>query len=191
MKKKFTNDKIIDKQSFELLKSGVKICKKTFFDTIEYEIPYEHLGNKKTVTSSVNHGTLFIAFFFLVVGLLYSFGNSAAPFFFFTGSIIMGAFAFASRKKVITIACFGNTNIVLFYRNSNEMEIRELADTLIDSANQFLLNKHSKIDRNLPIENQLNSIQFLLEREIIDEAKFEELKNQLFGKENKSIGYSK
>jgi len=35
-----------------------------------------------------------------------------------------------------------------------------------------------------------NNIEFLKTRDIIDEQKFQKLKNQLLGKENKSVGYS-
>jgi hypothetical protein len=66
----------------------------------------------------------------------------------------------------------------------------DYANQIIDAANNYLLKKFSKIDRSLAIEPQIENIQFLLNREIITEEKFETLKNQLLGRENKSsIGF--
>ena len=58
------------------------------------------------------------------------------------------------------------------------------------NKHNYLLKKYSKVDRALPIEPQLENIQYLLNRDIITEEKFESLKNQLLGTENKkSIGF--
>ena len=64
------------------------------------------------------------------------------------------------------------------------------ANEIISASENYLLKKYSKVDRTLPIEPQLENIQYLLNREIITEEKFESLKIQLLGTENKkSIGF--
>ena len=67
----------------------------------------------------------------------------------------------------------------------------EFANQIINSGNSYLLNKYSKIDKDLPIDSQIYNLEFLRNKEIITEEQFENLKNQLLGRENKSsIGFS-
>ena len=44
-----------------------------------------------------------------------------------------------------------------------------------------MLEKYGKIDKNLPIEPQLENLYFLRNREIISNSEFEELKSKLYG----------
>ena len=64
------------------------------------------------------------------------------------------------------------------------------ADNIISFTNTFLLNKFSKIDKDLPIANQLENLDFLRNKELLSETEFEQLKDQLLGRDNKkSIGF--
>ena len=64
------------------------------------------------------------------------------------------------------------------------------ADQIIEASNGYLLRKYGKVDPSLPIEPQINSIQFLRDREIISEEEYESLKNQVLGRTNKTaIGF--
>ncbi|RDJ93906.1 SHOCT domain-containing protein, partial [Lacticaseibacillus rhamnosus] len=66
------------------------------------------------------------------------------------------------------------------------------SNKIIDASNQFLLTKYGKIDKALPMEGQLNKLEFLRDRDILTDEEFENLKNQLLGRENKgSIGFSR
>lgn len=64
------------------------------------------------------------------------------------------------------------------------------ADTIFSSANTILINKFSKIDRDLPIANQLENLESLGNKDLLSETEFEQLKNQLLRRDNKkSIGF--
>ena len=68
----------------------------------------------------------------------------------------------------------------------------EFSNRIIEASNKFLLNKYGKIDKALPIEGQLSKLEFLRDRDILNEDEFENLKNQLLGRENKgSIGFGR
>ncbi len=105
-------------------------------------------------------------------------------------SFIFFVCGFIGRKKVVTIITYAGKNIELYFTNSNKDEVIDFANQIIQAINEFFLNKFSKIDRGLPIEPQLEQIQFLRNKEIITEQHYETLKNQLLGRENAvSIGF--
>ena len=188
----FKNSKFFTRQSLELLAGGVRINRKTLFESIEYEISYEHISNKKKIQSTINNNSLFIAVCLIILGTLFLLGSLAeiSPLLILIGLVFLVT-TFILRKKTITIACFDGNVIELYFTNRNKPEITAFANQIIDSSNSFLLNKYSKLDRDLPIDNQLSNLDFLLNREIITEEEFENLKNQLLGRNTKSkIGFT-
>ena len=69
------NKYLFNRQAIEILPVRLKICKKIFFDSMEYEISFEKLDNKIKVQTSVRNGLLIIAFFFTVLGILFLTGT--------------------------------------------------------------------------------------------------------------------
>ncbi len=188
----FKNSKFFNRQTLELLTGGVRINRKTLFESVEYEISYEHIANKKKIQSTINNNSLFIAACLVILGTLFLLGSLSeiSPLLIIIGLVIL-AITFITRKRTITIACFDGNIIELYFTNKNKSEITAFAHQIIDSSNSFLLNKYSKVDKDLPIDNQLSNLDFLLNREIITEEEFENLKNQLLGRNTKSkIGFS-
>lgn len=187
----FINRRYFTKQVFEIQKSCLKVDVKNIFDAIEYEISYEQINNKKKIQTIVNHGLLITGFFFFVFGLLFQIGpNDELTAIAFFIAFIFAVFAFLSRKKVVTIDAYDGNKIELFFNNGNKQEVVEFANQIIEASNNYLLNKYAKIDPALPIDPQLNNIQFLRNKEIITEEDYETLKNQLLGRQNKSsIGF--
>jgi hypothetical protein len=187
----FYNRRYLTRQNFEIKKSSLKIVRKNMFDEIEYEIPFDHLNNKIKIQTIINNNLLFIGFFFIVLGFLFQLGaNDELTIIFVSFGVLFLILPFINRKKVITIITLDGNNIELYFNNSNKLQVTDYANEIIDAANNYLLKKYSKIDRSLPIEPQIENIQYLLNREIISEENFETLKNQLLGTENKkSIGF--
>lgn len=188
----FKNQYIFNRQAIEILTSSLKICKKTFFESAEYEISFEKLDNKIKIRTTVRNGLFMIAFFFTVIGLLLLTGtDSNLTGTFFILAISFFAISFLTKKKTITIASYDGDDIILYFTKRNKEKVINFAQQIIKSGNNFLLNKYGKIDKALPIENQLANLDFLRNKEIITEDHFENLKNQLLGRENKSsIGFS-
>lgn len=144
------------------------------------------------IKTSVNHGLLIIAFFLAGLSfIIFLGGNDFVASIFFILSVTFVITAFITVLKTVTIACFENDNIELYFTRKNKNEVIEFAKQVIASGNSFLLNKYGRIDRDLPIGTQLSNLEFLKNREIISEELFESLKNQLLGRENKSsIGFN-
>lgn len=187
----FENRRRFTKQKFELKKSTLKVDIRDLFERTEYEISYEHIDFKKKVQEIFNHGLLVASLFAFAIGLLLVFApNEEAAFVFFLVGTICFTSAFILKKKVVTINAFDGNKIELFFNNSNKDYVIEFADEIIQSSNQHLLRKYGKVDPALPIEQQINNIQFLRDREVITEEEFESLKNQLLGRTNKvTIGF--
>lgn len=188
----FTSRRFFKKFTIQLQKSGVSIIKTSPFESIEFEVPYDQLETNKTVQTQVSFGLLALWLFFIITGTLFLFlgDQPEGSKVFFILSLIVLCIALTTRLKVITIKSYDGNNIELFFTNKNKQEVLEFADSIINSTNAFLLNKFSKIDKDLPIDNQLVNLDFLRTKELITDEIFEQLKDQLLGRENKkSIGY--
>jgi ribosomal protein L10 len=185
------NRRYFTRQTIEIKKAALAINRKTLFDEAEYETSFEHLDNKKKVQVLVNNDLVVTGIIFLLISVFLWAGSVVgyAVIFTFT-SIIMLTASFVNRKKIITIANYAGEPIVLFFTSENKTEVLEFVDEIFKAADSFLLNKFGKIDKDLPIEPQLDSLLFLKNRDILSEEQFQTLKNQLLGKEIKTqIGF--
>ena len=160
---------------------------------MEYEVPFENIHNKKRIQTNTNDNLLVIAFFLLVIGLLFLLGsNTEISLVALIGGTFFLALALITRKKTVTILTYDGNNIELPFNRKNKPEVLEFSNKIIEASNHFLLNKYSKIDKSLPVEGQLSKLEYLRDREILTDEEFENLKNQLLGKDNKgSIGFSR
>lgn len=99
--------------------------------------------------------------------------------------------ALVTRRKLISIATHTNYSIELFYTNHNKGAIIDFANEIITVSNNFLFKKYGSVDRSLPVEGQLNNLSFLRDRDIITNEEFEQLKDQLLGRNLKStVGFT-
>ena len=188
----FYNKRYFTRQHFDLQKNSLKISKKKSFDAIEYEIPFELINNKIRTQTVVNNNLIYTGAFFFLFSLLFQIGpNDELTLIFMIIGLAFIITPFINRKKVITILTLDGNNIELYFNNNNKEDVMAYANEIIQASDNFLLKKYSKVDRLLPIEPQLEGIQYLLQREIISEDTFENFKNQLLGTENKSaIGFA-
>ena len=188
---KIKNRRYFTKQIIEIQKSSLKINKTGLFDAFEYEVSFEQIDNKKKIQTIINHGVLITGIFFFLVAILFQVGgNEEMPVIFTFIALVLCVSAFITRKSTVTIASHDGNEIALYFTKGTRQNVIEFADQIILATNAYLLNKYAKVDKALPIEQQLNHIQFLLNKEIITEEHYEALKNQLLGRENKSsIGF--
>lgn len=188
----FNNTRYFTKQTFELQNSSLKVERKNLFDAIEYEVSFEQIDNKKKIETKTNNSLLITGVFFFAFALLFQIGpNDELTAIFMTISFVLIITPFINRKKVITILTYDGDNIELFFNKRNKQDVVQFANQIIEASNAFLIKKYSNVDKALPVEQQLNQIQFLRNREIISEQQYESLKDQLLGRDNKtSIGFT-
>jgi len=129
----------------------------------------------------------------LFIGLLFQFGsNTGLSITLLTAAAFILALALITKKKTVTIPTYDGDKIEIFFDKRNKHEVMEFSTRIIEASNSFLLNKYGKIDKALPLEGQLSNLNFLRDRDIITDEEFENLKNQLLGRENKgSLGFSR
>lgn len=189
----FENRRFFTKQLFEIKNSGLHVEIKGLFDAIEYEISHEQIDNKKRIQTSTNHGLLVISISLFIFGLLFLFGtNDELTTVFVFLSFLFALLSFVSRKRVVILNLYDGNKIQLYFTRQNKQQVVGFADEIIEASDKYLLNKYTRIDPALPIEPQLQNIQFLRNRESIAEDDYESLKNELLGRSNKSsIGFGK
>ncbi len=187
----FYNKRYLTRQNFEIKKSSLKIDRKNLFDGIEYEIPFDLIHNKYIIQTTINNSLITTGIFLIFFSFLFLTGSiPELTLILMCFGISFIILSFINRRKVISISTMDGNSIELYFNDRNKQEIVDYANEILDSANKYLVNKYSKVDRSLPIDRQLENIQFLLNREIISEDDFESLKNRLLGNENKtSIGF--
>ena len=188
---KIETRRFLKRSAVELLNSKIVVNTSTPFESNQFEVSYEQIEDKKSVSTKVNFGLLILTLFLSVTGILYLFGNSSyISLYFFIFAFVILLVAFLTKLKVISIKTYDGNVIDLYFTNHNKIKILEFAEQIIQSSNNYLLQKYSKIDKDLPIDEQIRNLSFLRNKELISEDKFEELKKQLLGKDNKySIGY--
>jgi hypothetical protein len=183
--------RFIKKNSVQLLNNRLIVKKSSPFETSEFELSYDQIENKKTIETKVSFALIVFSSFAAILGFLYLFGDkSNISIVLFIFSVLFILIAFVTKLKVISIKSYDGRNIELYFTERNKEKVILFSNQIIDSANDYLLRKYSKIDKDLPVESQIQNLIFLRDRELLSEEKFEQLKNQLLGKENKSnIGY--
>ncbi|MBL0136111.1 MAG: hypothetical protein IPP79_20115 [Chitinophagaceae bacterium] len=176
----FYNKRYLTRQIFEIKKSSLKIDRKKMFDAIEYEIPFDYVNNKIKTQTIINNNLIITGIFFFVFSFLFQLGeNDELTAIFLIIAVLLIILPFINRKKVITISTLDGNNIELYFNNKNKQQVTDFANEIISAADNYLLKKYSKVDRALPIEPQLENIQYLLNRDIITEEKFESLKKSI------------
>ena len=187
----FHNRRYFIRQTFDILDSSLSVHKKGLFDEIEYEIPFDNIHHKRIIQTQINNNLLVTGLFLATFSLLFLLGSSQElTYIFLSIGAIFILIAFINRKKTVTIPNYGGETITLFFDNKNKQEVVDFSKQIIDASNSYLLRKYSRIDRDLPLEPQIEHLKFLLNRDIIDESHFESLKNQLLRRDGKSsIGF--
>lgn len=183
---------IYKSQKIEILSNRLFITRKNWFKHLEYEISFDNIETIKTVRRELNRDLIAAGFFLFFIGVAINVGGGTIIFAFISIiSILLILIGLITKKGTITINVYTGDPIILDFKKHNENQIRDFADTIIDKTKSYLITKYSRIDKDLPIDNQLNSIEYLRSNDLIDETKFVELKNILLGKnsEKKPTGF--
>jgi len=177
-----------------ILDKKAKIIRQNIFKYIEYEISLEDIMPNKTIKSELNRDFIFMAFLSFIIGFFLSVFGWDLGFAIFLGlCIVFLLIGLFTKKRTITINTLSDSPIIFMYKKSNENDIRDFADLLIKRSKDYIINKYSKVDKDLPKESQLANIEYLRNNDLIDDPKFEELKNIILdiNQNKKTIGFEK
>ena len=175
-----------------ILDNKIRIVKKTIFKYIEYDIPLENLEHNKTVKTEINRDLIFLSLISFLVGIVFNMADGDIIFAVFSViSVILLLTGLSTKKRTISIDSLSKPTIALSFKKGNEKKIRDFADLLIQESKNYVIKKYSKVDKDLPVENQLLNIEYLRNNDLIDDSKFEQLKNIILNKKanDKTIGF--
>ena len=181
--KRFFNSKRVE---FEY--DGITFYSGNFLNAKEIFIPFDEII-PDAITRETKTGRLFL-WFTITFGLILSlalwdifripFGiYMVLAFFlglFFMIFLILTIF---SRKHMLYVTTLSGYLIDFYDKNPSEEAIEEFLEILKTKTFAYLKEKYAIIDKDLPVEKQIENLNFLKERNVITEKEYEALKVKL------------
>lgn len=184
----------MNNKSIVYQESGILYSSGNFLSSTKISIPYEEILYEKpsyeVKTDKFNLVVCIIAFFVVIKSILGVYDNpdgiykGLLPFsvlFFITFLIA----TLLSRRKVVYIPTYNFGYLEVY----DKPEVNGFLKDLKVVTDNFLKSKYSKVDRDLPIDNQLQNLMYLKERHILSDEEFESLKNKLVGTKAEFTGF--
>lgn len=178
---------------FEIREKGLFVSIHSISEKFEEEILFEDISNriirlskKEPVLAIISSGLVIAGIFALLRGSLEGFGilTGFAIFFWLIMKI--------SNKNVIQVYLHNEKALIINAEKPSKEAVDIFLDTLKNKKRDYLITKYASIDRDLPIEGQLNNIIWLKNSDYLDEAEFVIYKNKLLGRDNENtIGFRK
>lgn len=190
----FSQQRYLNNKSIIYQESGILYSSGNFLSSKKIFIPYEEILYEKLSfelkTDKFNLVVCIIALLTVLKSILGVYDN---PNGIYKGLLPLSALFFIaffiatvlSRRKVVYISTFNFGDIELYDRP----EITNFLKDLKIATDDFLKAKYSKIDKDLPIDNQLQNLMYLKERRILSDEEFESLKNKLLGNKAEFTGF--
>ncbi|MEO5570928.1 MAG: hypothetical protein ABIT08_08800 [Bacteroidia bacterium] len=195
---KLIQRKLFLKREFELSDKGLKYKVRNLSSYFEVEIPYEEIGIKRIDQKATNNTLLiFSCFLFIVlISKIYFLATEQHNDYTVTLVILFGflfvlLLTYLGYKDIVLIEA-QNPSFIEFFANRPSKEVVEKFISELKSRTKgYLINKYAERDSKISIENQLHKINWLKDRNVIDEKEYEELTNKLIKPDIKSIGFKK
>ncbi len=191
MEQKLIQKKGFTTSSYELKKDGLFITRNSPSNSIEEEISYEEITNKVVRETSRQTFYIFITILFAIGSLLPLFDGSIVGFIVFLIISIVFIILFrTSIKKTVHLYLNSNKVITIFANVPDTKTVDDFLDLLNKTVKAYLIKKFVPLDKDLPIEPQLNSLKWLWDNNYIDEQQFKDYKAELLNKKDKTeIGF--
>ncbi|MDO9594328.1 MAG: hypothetical protein Q7J19_04965 [Lutibacter sp.] len=181
--KRFFNTKRVE---FEI--DGITFYSGNFLNAKEIFISYDEII-PDAITRETKTSRLFL-WITIAFGLIFSlsfFDILQIPFavymvlVFFSGLlfIIFLLLTILSRKYMLYITTLSGYLIDFYDKNPSKEAMDEFLETLKTKTFTYLKEKYAIIDIDLPIEKQIENLNFLKERNVISEKEYEALKEKL------------
>ena len=199
MKKEYIQKGLFSSKTYTITKTGVDIKEKSIFNYHEHSIDFTDFTTKMIIKKDTNTGLLFFVFMFglativiFLIAILNKDKGYGSTFTFLFLFLSFLSIALLTKKKVIILPTYyGSKSLEITFKKSTEKEARNFADLLISETKRYLITKFTKVDKDLPIERQLDDLLSLRDRDLIDESEFTRLKNILLDKDQDTkIGFN-
>lgn len=181
--KRFFNSKRVEFES-----DGITFYSGNFLNAKEIFIPFDEII-PDAITRETKTSRLFL-WMTISFGLIFSLSFLdilRIPFgiymvlVFFSGLLFVFflLLTILSRKYMLYITTLSGYLIDFYDKNPSEDAMEEFLKTLKTKTFSYLKEKYAVIDIDLPIEKQIENLNFLKERNVITEKEYEALKEKL------------
>jgi len=194
----FKQTRYLNTREVQFKQDGIIYTTSNPLNSKEIFIPYEEIQFEKLLrelkTDKWNVWIAGIAGFICIKFLVRTidFPNSFDYGLLYTSLLIFVYFAVAtilSRRHLLYISTFSSGLIELYDGNPSRIEMEEFLAELKNETSKFLRDRYATIDKDLPIDNQLQNLSWLKNRKILTEIEYEELKSRLTGNKNEIKGF--
>jgi heme/copper-type cytochrome/quinol oxidase subunit 4 len=181
----FVQRKLLNVRSFEILSDSLKVRFKTLNQTEEFSVPFEELGTQistKKVASTVPFLIAFVPALLLIILVYFLAVNQPIEKGHIAATIIFGVFAVVALVTTPKNSLYLSSahRQIEFYRDKpNNEAVDAFVKEVIDNCNEYLRMKYAKVDPDLPVEPQLNSLTWMKNRNLITDEEFEQFKSTL------------
>lgn len=190
--------KFLNWTKFKICDRGVQISTTSIGISNECTIHFEDITNTISKYSKryaiLFYPVVFFIIFTVIACIDFAQGKgSIQPVveFIIPSLLFLGIF-FVTSKKCTYIKLSNNKFIVFHTSIPNKETVDFFISEMFLRRNEYLKNKYAYVDKDFPIEKQLNKLMWLLENDIITKDEFQNLKKQLSSKSNdcgKTMGF--
>jgi len=195
VQRKFLKSKI-----FTIQDNHLEVKTNSAANSTSFQIPFEELLPSQIVreerTDYVLLGISLLLGMFFLANLFnksnYTGEESPLPILIllFSGFSLSTIFLYFRNKNTIAITTSGG--LLEFHHSIPDKEtVEQFISLLEEKVNLFLKNKYASIDHDLPVEQQLNNLVWLKDRNILKIEEYEKLKKSLVSRKptSGSIGF--
>ncbi|WP_372769233.1 hypothetical protein [Lutibacter sp.] len=184
----FKQSRFFNSKRVEFENDGISYYSGNFLNAKEIFIPFDEII-PDAITRETRTSRLFL-WFTIILGLIFSLALwdiFRIPFgvymvlvsfsgLFFMFFLILTIF---SRKHMLYITTLSGYLIDFYDKKPNEEAVDEFLEILKTKTFAYLKEKYAVIDLDLPVEKQIENLNFLKERNVITEKEYEALKEKL------------
>lgn len=184
----FKQSRFFNSKRVEFENDGISYYSGNFLNAKEIFIPFDEII-PDAITRETRTSRLFL-WFTIILGLIFSLALwdiFRIPFgvymvlvsfsgLFFMFFLILTIFG---RKHMLYITTLSGYLIDFYDKKPNEEAVDEFLEILKIKTFAYLKEKYAVIDLDLPVEKQIENLNFLKERNVITEKEYEALKEKL------------
>ncbi len=179
------------RREFELAENKLHVKTSSLGEKNEYSINIEYLGEEKYYKTYSRVGPRIVGSVFYLIMVITFIGffqerNMAA--IENLGALLLGIVLFGGLGSLAFFAplrnelhLVGGSAQVMFLLNSpSKVEMEDFINELITRSRRILTDKYSKVDPDLPEEIQINNFYWLVQRGLISQEDYEDLKQEYY-----------
>lgn len=171
--------------TYEIKKDSIHYQSKGLLNSMEYDVSFEEITDKVIFETKIQELAKLAILCCLVLVIAASVEiNLIAIIISVSVLALFILLLFTTRKHIATILLTNRRALIFNLKKPDPDTVKEFIAHLQTRIKEYLKGKYGNIDRDLPVEPQLNNFNWLKNRNVISEEEFTTLKNKLLRKES-------